>query len=120
MGLDDRYEQKAEASLPNDRHVRARSHEAASEMEETLSQIFGKALTLSQDMIAKESGPAAGEIPNNKAASIPKELTTAEVSRSRSRSRSRSGIPDSTRKTPIISQAKEEEILAKPADAQNF
>ena len=71
-------------------------------------------------MIAKESGPAAGEIPNNKAASIPKELTTAEVSRSRSRSRSRSGIPDSTRKTPIISQAKEEEILAKPADAQNF
>jgi len=118
--LDDRYEQKAEATLPNDRHVRARSHEAASEMEETLSQIFGKALTLSQDMIAKESGPAAGEIPNNKAASIPKELTSAEVSRSRSRSRSRSGIPDSTRKTPIISQAKEEEILAKPADAQNF
>merc|ERR1712142_290599 len=118
--LEDRYEQKSEASLTNDRHVRARSHEAASEMEETLSQIFGKALTLSQDMIAKESGPAAGEIPNNKAASIPKELTTAEVSRSRSRSRSRSGIPDSTRKTPIFSQAKEEEILAKPVDAQNF
>merc|ERR1712142_1063630 len=38
-----------------ERNVRAQSHEAANEMEETISQIFSKALSMSQDMIAKET-----------------------------------------------------------------
>ena len=102
-------EESGDATLP--RHARARSHEAASEMEETLSQIFGKALTLSQDMIAKEtrSPSSTREIPSKGVSprvSVGREIT--------------GGTPRLRRKSPMLKNADEDQSCAQPVDAKTY
>merc|ERR1712142_904523 len=63
-------------SPETERNVRAQSHEAAHEMEETISQIFSKALSMSQDMIAKETRSPSATRSSSLSREVPKGLNS--------------------------------------------